>query len=88
MQVITVLKSFVLAAEGKVREFATGVHEVEESIASHWFVKAHSEAVAVETKVETEVKTDETKTVAAVEAPVVALEEKVEAAVAAIKKTK
>lgn len=46
MQVINVIKDFVLTlADGTKREFKRGIQEVEDIIAGHWFVKAHSEPV-------------------------------------------
>ncbi len=45
MKTINVVKSFVLTLRNEVRKFEKGVHEVEESIAAHWYVRAHSEPV-------------------------------------------
>jgi hypothetical protein len=47
MQTITVEKRFVLTLKGgQTRTFEPGQHEVEDDIASHWFVQGHSKAVA------------------------------------------
>jgi biotin carboxyl carrier protein len=46
MKKIKVLKSFVLTLRNEVKKFEVGVHEVEENIAAHWYVRAHSEPVA------------------------------------------
>lgn len=46
MKTIRVVKSFVLTLRNEVKKFEAGVHEVEEKIANHWYVKAHSEPVA------------------------------------------
>lgn len=44
---INVLIAFVLTmADGAQKKFNAGLHEVEEEIASHWYVQAHSEPVA------------------------------------------
>lgn len=46
MKTINVFKQFTLTlASGVQRAFAIGVHEIEAELASHWFVKAHSEPV-------------------------------------------
>lgn len=47
MKTIHVLKAFLLNLQDHTqRPFRAGLHEVEEHIADHWFVKAHSEPVA------------------------------------------
>lgn len=44
MKFLNVLKSFKLnLAEGVIRDFEAGLHEVEDEIAAHWYVAAHSE---------------------------------------------
>lgn len=44
MKFINVLKSFKLnLAEGVLRDFESGLHEVEDEIAAHWYVAANSE---------------------------------------------
>lgn len=44
MKFINVLKSFKLnLAEGVIRDFEAGLHEVEDEIAAHWYVAANSE---------------------------------------------
>ncbi len=44
MKFLNVLKSFKLnLAEGVIREFEAGLHEVEDEIAAHWYVTANSE---------------------------------------------
>jgi hypothetical protein len=46
MKEINVLKAFLLTlADHTQRAFAVGVHKVEDEIADHWYVKAHSEPV-------------------------------------------
>jgi hypothetical protein len=46
MKKIEVLKAFVLTlVDGTTRKFKAGIHEVEETIASHWYVLAHSRPV-------------------------------------------
>ncbi len=46
MPVIEVLKDFVLTLDDHTRrEFKKGEHEVEQAIADHWYVKAHSTPV-------------------------------------------
>jgi len=43
MKKIEVLKGFVLhLADGSIREFKKGVHDVEEFVASHWYTLVHS----------------------------------------------
>jgi hypothetical protein len=47
MKEINVIKAFLLTlADHTKRAFAVGIHKVEDEIADHWFVKAHSEPVA------------------------------------------
>lgn len=47
MKRINVFRAFILnAAHGVEHRFAVGVHEVDEHIAAHWFVQAHSEEIA------------------------------------------
>lgn len=46
MAMINVLKSFSLNIDGALKRFEAGVQDVEEAVAGHWYVKAHSEAVA------------------------------------------
>lgn len=44
MKFLNVLKSFKLnLAEGVIRDFEAGLHEVEDEIAAHWYVAANSE---------------------------------------------
>ncbi len=44
MKFLNVLKSFKLnLAEGVIRDFEAGLHEVEDEIAAHWYVVANSE---------------------------------------------
>lgn len=44
MKFLNVLKSFKLnLAEGVIRDFEAGLHEVEDEIATHWYVVANSE---------------------------------------------
>lgn len=44
MKFLNVLKTFRLnLMEGVIREFEAGLHEVEDDIADHWYVKANSE---------------------------------------------
>lgn len=46
MQIINVVKAFVLTAEDGVKhEVAAGVQEVEDFIADHWYAKAHTAPV-------------------------------------------
>jgi hypothetical protein len=43
MQTIQVTQDFVLSLDdGTKRPFKQGVHEVDDAIAEHWYVKAHS----------------------------------------------
>lgn len=44
MKFLNVLKSFKLnLAEGVIRDFEAGLHEVEDEVAAHWYVAANSE---------------------------------------------
>lgn len=44
MKFLNVLKSFKLnLAEGVIRDFEAGLHEVEDEVAAHWYVVANSE---------------------------------------------
>jgi hypothetical protein len=71
---IEVFKSFVLTlVDGTTRKFQTGIHEVEESIAAHWYTLLHSRVVP-------EVE----KAVENAEATVVTTVEETEAAVKAV----
>ena len=46
MQLINVVKGFVLTAEDGIKhEVAAGVQEVEDFIADHWYAKAHTAPV-------------------------------------------
>ncbi len=48
---INVLIPFLLTmADGVQKQFAAGVHEVEQEIADHWYTQAHSEPVVEEKK--------------------------------------
>lgn len=48
---IRVTKSFVLTlVAGVTRTFAEGEHVVEQAIADHWYVKAHSAPTPAETQ--------------------------------------
>jgi hypothetical protein len=43
MATVTVTKPFTLMSDdGKQRRFVVGTHEVDDAIADHWYVKAHS----------------------------------------------
>ncbi len=47
MSLIQVTKDFVFTLEdGTMRVFKQGEHEVEDHIAAHWYVQAHSQPVA------------------------------------------
>ncbi|MCX5495376.1 hypothetical protein OSH11_11710 [Kaistia dalseonensis] len=46
MSQITVLTPFLLNLGGTIRKFEAGVVEVDEEVASHWYVKLFSEQVA------------------------------------------
>ncbi|MGA3827386.1 hypothetical protein ACA087_00750 [Pseudomonas chlororaphis] len=47
MKFINVLKGFKLnLAEGVIRDFESGLHEVEDEIAAHWYVAANSEPLS------------------------------------------
>lgn len=49
MSLIQVTKDFVLTLEdGTTRAFKKGEHEVEDEIAKHWYVQAHSKPVEAE----------------------------------------
>ena len=46
MQVINVVKAFVLTAtDGARHEIAVGIQEVEDFVADHWYAKAHTAPV-------------------------------------------
>lgn len=45
MAKINVTKPFVLNMDGLHRSFGVGLHGVEDEVAEHWYVKAHSEPV-------------------------------------------
>lgn len=69
MKTIHVLKAFVLTLEDQTRRvFAKGLHEVEESVASHWYVQAHSEPVAAAAAVPTDAEAEAAKAIAQIEA--------------------
>lgn len=42
MVTITVIRPFLLNLGGEKRVFPVGVHSVEEEVASHWYVQAHT----------------------------------------------
>ena len=46
MAMINVLKTFFLNIDGALQQLEAGLRDVEEAVASHWYVKAHSESVA------------------------------------------
>lgn len=46
MTTIQVLKSFVLNLGGVLKKFEAGMHEVEDEVAGHWYVQAHSQDAA------------------------------------------
>lgn len=64
MPLINVVKTFRLNLGTRIHEFAAGVHEVEEDIASHFYVLLHAERVTEPTTV-----APEAETVAAPEPP-------------------
>ena len=47
MVTINVIKAFTLNLGGVLHRFEAGLHEIEDEVASHWFVKANAEAVEV-----------------------------------------
>ena len=62
---INVLTSFKLNLEDGIREFVQGVHDVEDYIAAHWYVQAHSEVVGKPKAPKVEEKADADKKAAA-----------------------
>jgi hypothetical protein len=56
MKTITVIKKFVLTLQDHTtRVFEKGVHEIEDEIAGHWFVGAHTTVAASVNAVDTDV---------------------------------
>lgn len=48
MAKINVLKAFRLNHHNAIRDFKPGIVEVDQEVAEHWYVKAHSEPIAAE----------------------------------------
>jgi hypothetical protein len=46
MATIQVLKPFVFNDGGVLKPFAAGMHEVDDEVAGHWYVQAHSQDTA------------------------------------------
>ncbi len=48
MAKINILKAFRLNHHNAIRDFKPGIVEVDQEVAEHWYVKAHSEPIAAE----------------------------------------
>lgn len=85
---IEVFKSFVLhITDGCIRKFEVGIHNVEESIANHWYTLLHSRVVPELEKAAQEVETAATSAVEeVVESAAEAVAQETETAVEALAK--
>ena len=52
MAKINVTKPFILNIDGLHRSFGVGLQPIEDELAGHWYVQAHSEPVETENKKE------------------------------------